>query len=399
MHTTIYRSTIILIVTLLTLSACTLLSPTPPPGKGADAIYTQAAQTVVVQLTQLAYGNTPTAGLESPTGPAVTATSTSSSATSPASTDTSLPPTATPVPGTATPIPPSPTVTPVPCDWAQFVTDVTVPDGTILTPKSVFTKIWRLKNVGDCTWGRDYDLVFVNGTDLKGPGVIGLPKTVKPGETVDLSIELIAPNQEGNYRGYWQLRNASNHLFGVGAGADNSFWVDIEVVKPGNYVYDFGLNYCVAEWYSDAGHLPCPGQDGSDNGFIIQLGHPILEGGRKENEIALWTRPENTKNGWIRGEFPEVKVSSGDHFKAVIGCLDGATKCDVTFQLNYRIGNSAIQTLWEKNEVYDGHYTKVDVDLNLLEGEKVEFLLTVLSNGSPKDDQAFWLAPRIVEEN
>src|SRR5512143_3278895 len=38
------------------------------------------------------------------------------------------------------------------CDWAQFVADVTVPDGTSYAPGTTFTKTWRLKNIGSCTW-------------------------------------------------------------------------------------------------------------------------------------------------------------------------------------------------------------------------------------------------------
>jgi hypothetical protein len=39
----------------------------------------------------------------------------------------------------------------------------------------------------------------------------------------------------------------------------------------------------------------------------------------------------------------------------------------------------------------------VDVDLSSLEGEDVQLILTVLANGSPEDDLAFWLVPRVVE--
>ena len=72
-------------------------------------------------------------------------------------------PTKTPIPPTATPVPP--TNTPVPtaityCDWAAFITDVTVPDGTQFAPGEVFTKTWRLKNIGTCTWTPDYDIAF-----------------------------------------------------------------------------------------------------------------------------------------------------------------------------------------------------------------------------------------------
>ena len=38
------------------------------------------------------------------------------------------------------------------CDWAQFITDVTVPDGAKYEPGATFKKTWRLKNIGTCTW-------------------------------------------------------------------------------------------------------------------------------------------------------------------------------------------------------------------------------------------------------
>ena len=39
------------------------------------------------------------------------------------------------------------------------------------------------------------------------------------------------------------------------------------------------------------------------------------------------------------------------------GCLNDAPKCDVIFQLNYRIGDGDLQTFWEQREVYDGNFT------------------------------------------
>ena len=38
------------------------------------------------------------------------------------------------------------------CDWMAFVTDVTIPDGTVLQPNETFVKTWRIKNIGTCAW-------------------------------------------------------------------------------------------------------------------------------------------------------------------------------------------------------------------------------------------------------
>ncbi|HLO34014.1 MAG TPA: NBR1-Ig-like domain-containing protein [Anaerolineales bacterium] len=139
-------------------------------------------------------------------------------------------PTFTPVPATATPVPP--TRTPVPtavsyCDWAMFIRDVTIPDGTILSPGEVFTKTWRLQNRGTCQWTPDYMLVYTGGDPMGSTTAVRLPGYVGPGQTVDVSVTLTGPASAGSYTGYWMLRNPSGALFGVGSKANEAFYVVI----------------------------------------------------------------------------------------------------------------------------------------------------------------------------
>src|SRR4030042_5520432 len=102
------------------------------------------------------------------------------------------------------------------CDWAQVVADVTVPDGTTFAANTAFTKTWRIKNIGTCTWTTSYSLVFDSGSKMGGPTSVNLPKSVAPGQTVDISISLTAPSSAGHYIGYWKFKNASGVLFGIG---------------------------------------------------------------------------------------------------------------------------------------------------------------------------------------
>jgi len=140
-------------------------------------------------------------------------------------------PTSTPVPVTATPVPE--TNTPVAtaisyCDWAAFIKDVTIPDGTSFSPGEVFTKTWRLQNRGTCTWTPDYDIVFYSGAQMSGT-TMQVPGYVAPGQSVDVAVTFTAPSTPGHYVGYWILRNASGTLFGTGGWADEAFYVDIYV--------------------------------------------------------------------------------------------------------------------------------------------------------------------------
>jgi hypothetical protein len=48
----------------------------------------------------------------------------------------------------------------------------------------------------------------------------------------DLAVDMIAPNEEGTYQGFWRLANPEGELFGIGPNGDESFWVKIVVEIP-----------------------------------------------------------------------------------------------------------------------------------------------------------------------
>jgi plastocyanin len=64
---------------------------------------------------------------------------------------------------------------------------------------------------------------------MGGPNSVNLPMSVAPGQTVDLTINLTAPNAGGSYRGYWKFKDANGVPFGIGADGTKSWWVDIRV--------------------------------------------------------------------------------------------------------------------------------------------------------------------------
>lgn len=327
----------------------------------------------------------------------------------------SVSPTPTPV-GTVTPTPTQPPVSA--CDKAQFIADVTIPDGTLMNPGQVFDKTWRLKNIGTCTWTTAYKLVFVSGEQMGGPAEANLPTNVPPGSTVDLTVRLTAPSVGGTYRGYWQFKNANGVLFGIGTPPVKPWWVEIRVAGPtptpgptrtstppqtpgptptpaSDTAYDFVAHVCEAQWVSAAGVLPCPGSEGDARGFVRVISNPALENGVTLPYPALLAVPQNVHNGYILGLYPPFRVQPGDRFEAFVGCEYGATSCLVLFRLDYRVGDGPLQTLWSFGERYDGMIFAADLDLTALSGQDVRFGLTILANGPASGDRALWVAPRI----
>ena len=111
---------------------------------------------------------------------------------------------------------------------ATFIKDVTIDDGSTLEPGQYFTKVWRIQNVGTCTWKDGYQFVFASG-DRMG-GVLSQPLVsghVPPGSTIDVSVQLRAPEESGSYRGYWRFQDSKGGDFGLTSGG--SVWVDIKV--------------------------------------------------------------------------------------------------------------------------------------------------------------------------
>ena len=95
---------------------------------------------------------------------------------------------------------------------AQFLADVTVPDGTILGSGERFTKTWRVRNAGSCDWAA-YRLVFASGDPL-GTADHPIPD-VRAGQVAEISVELISPEEPGNYAGTWQIQSPEGTNLGV----------------------------------------------------------------------------------------------------------------------------------------------------------------------------------------
>lgn len=89
---------------------------------------------------------------------------------------------------------------------ASFLYDVTIPDGTNVQPGTKLLKTWRMKNTGSQAWNDNTKLHLVYGSF---PAVnrhqdMDVPE-LAPGDEVDISVELVAPERPGKYQSHWKM--------------------------------------------------------------------------------------------------------------------------------------------------------------------------------------------------
>ena len=215
---------------------------------------------------------------------------------------------------------------PVDCpNTAAFITDVTYPDGAAATPGQPFTKTWRLQNTSQsCTWS-GFTLNFVSGVQLGGPASVSVP-TTGPGQTVDISVPLVAPSNGGTYRGDWQLEDSQGVYVSNGGGG--SVWVEIFVPYSSNNI-SVGTNSISASYPK----VVSPGQH-----FQPQVTVTIASG------QLLQSRGDMLRNvdGNLYGAWP---------FVAVVGTVNPNTPYTFTFYANNPIvapsGEGTYSSVWQ----------------------------------------------------
>lgn len=253
---------------------------------------------------------------------------------------------------------------------------------------------------------------------MGAPDYISLPKIVTPGETIDLSIQLTAPDSPGIYKGIWSFEDLNGMRFGLGALSTGQIWVQVNVVAAPTstptltplptqtstatlappylgasemLAFDFIAQACSAAWTIDDVAIPCPTTGGEAPASITV---PVLEDGTTSLHPAIQLEPGKA-NGTIAGIYPDYAVQPGDHFRAIASCGLNAPTCSVLFRLSYQDTDGLIADLWAVGEFYDQKNTEINVDLSPLAGQTVKLMLNATAlNGDPQN-AAYWVSPGI----
>jgi hypothetical protein len=229
-----------MLTAILLITSCNV-GAAPTPTTDVNALSTALVGTTVAQLsmelTQTAQAAPTNTSLPTATVTALTTvalpTLNISGAASPTTDVAALPTFSfvnTPVPGANTPLPGITQVPVLPtsqataslgdaCNNNVFEGDVTIPDGTILTPGEDFNKIWAVRNTGNCTWDEGYTLVYVGGStpdlDPRNFEFKDSDDFVAPGTSANVGVRLTTPCAPGKYEGHWRMRSDSGFYFGT----------------------------------------------------------------------------------------------------------------------------------------------------------------------------------------
>ncbi len=78
--------------------------------------------------------------------------------------------------------------------------------GTVFSAGANFNVIWKVKNTGKKTWKpASVDYRYLSGEKMHLQKLYDLPATVAPGDSIDISVDMKAPADDGHYSAAWGL--------------------------------------------------------------------------------------------------------------------------------------------------------------------------------------------------
>jgi len=94
-----------------------------------------------------------------------------------------------------------------------FVEDLSVPDGTLVSPGALIDKQWSVENNGSCNWDSHFILKLIAGPDM-GAQIRQALYPARSGTRATIRMLFTAPQEPGTYRSAWQAFSPDELAFG-----------------------------------------------------------------------------------------------------------------------------------------------------------------------------------------
>ncbi len=191
-------------------------TPTTDPKAVYTQVAEQAAQTAAAQQTNVAKLTPQATSTPQPTEPPAASPTEGTPKPTTAGTQATANPTTA---GTTGPGLPTTVVLPTNTQAAPSVPDKLLyvsqspADGTVVKAGDKWTMTWKLQNVGTTTWDNTYR-VRLYGGERFGVQDFALSATVAPKATINLTADMTAPSNAGQYNSIWVLTNPDGVNFG-----------------------------------------------------------------------------------------------------------------------------------------------------------------------------------------
>ncbi len=114
---------------------------------------------------------------------------------------------------TPIPLPVIPTSTPSCVNGLTFMSDLTIPDDSVVIAGSTLDKQWLVQNSGSCNWDERYRIRLISGDSLGVPVEQSL-YPARAGSQATLQLIFTAPMEVGEYVSEWQAFDFNGIPFG-----------------------------------------------------------------------------------------------------------------------------------------------------------------------------------------
>ena len=274
--------------------------------------------------------------------------------------------------------------------------------GSEFYPTEQFHVTWRIRNIGETVWNDEFSIVYAGGESYGQDEPIPLSVEVNPGDIIDLTLVLTAPEELGEYQGEWLLMAPDGEPFGVGYDELKSLHVDINVVKDpivSHYrmIYQFYSGYTTALWSDQFGPAFSSAQGNIGvYGSVYRDSGVIFEGAIEEDEPTIVMMPAEGEGGYIQGIFPSYIAGPGDYLSTRVGCLEDNHRCDVNLQILVQVvGENEPEIFWEGTKKFDGEWIKLHKPLAKYADKEIQIIFRVENNGDASGDVIGWFVPVI----